>query len=145
MMPQGLRPAGNGFESIISALIILVAVGFLVFIYARTGTGHLGSYPLAIRLPTAAGLDVGKDVRVGGVKIGSVSSLSLDPVNYSAIVEISVRDDLSLPVDSTATVSSTVLGEAYLAIAPGHATRTAGPGAVLGQPPAKAVAHAART
>jgi phospholipid/cholesterol/gamma-HCH transport system substrate-binding protein len=145
VIPQGLRPAGNWFETIISALIIMVAVGFLVFVYARTGTGHLGSYPLAIRLPTAAGLDVGKDVRVGGVKVGSISSLSLDPVHYSAIVEISVRDDLSLPVDSTATVSSTVLGESYLAIAPGHSTRSASPGTVLGQPPAKAVAPAART
>jgi phospholipid/cholesterol/gamma-HCH transport system substrate-binding protein len=144
-MPQGSRPAGTWFETIISALIILVAVGFLVFVYARIGTGHLGSYPLAIRLPTAAGLDVGKDVRVGGVKVGSVSSLSLDPVSYFAIVEITVRDDLSLPVDSTAAISSTVLGEAYLAIAPGHSTLTAGPGAVLGQPPAKAVAPAART
>jgi len=145
VIPQGLRPAGNWFETIISALIILVAVGFLVFVYARTGTGHLGSYPLAIRLQTAAGLDVGKDVRVGGVKVGSVSSLSLDPASYSAIVEISVRDDLSLPVDSTATVSATFLGEAYLAIAPGHSTRAAGPGTVLGKLPAKAVTPAART
>ena len=145
MIPQGLRPAGTWFETVLSTLIILVAVAFLIFVYARTGTGHFGSYPLSLRLPTAAGLDVGKDVRVGGVKVGSVSRLSLDPVNYSAIVEISVRDDLSLPVDSTAAVSSTVLGEVYLVIAPGHSARTAGPGAILGRLPAKAVAPAAGT
>src|SRR6516225_1466066 len=102
MIPQGLRPVGTWFETILSTLIILVAVAFLVFVYASTGTGHFGSYPLALRLPTAAGLDVGRDVRVGGVKVGSISRLSLDPVSYSAIVEIIVRDDLSLPVDSTA-------------------------------------------
>ena len=145
MMPQGLRPAGTWFETIVSALMIFVAVAFLVFTYARTGTGHIGSYPLTVRLPTAAGLDVGKDVRLGGVKVGSVSRLSLDPVSYSAIVEISMRDDLLLPVDLTATVSSTVLGEVYLVITPGHATRTVRPGATLGLLPAKFGAPVAGT
>lgn len=145
MIPQGLRPAGTWFETVLSALMVLVAVAFLVFGYARTGTGHLGSYPLAVRLPTAAGLEVGKDVRVGGVKVGTVSSLSLDPASFSAIVEIGVRDDLPLPVDSTAAVASTVLGEVYLVITPGHAMKIAAPGATIGQIRAKIATPVAGT
>ncbi len=78
MTPQGLQPAGNWFETIVSALVILVALTFLAFMHSRTGTGHFGSYSLTLCLPSAAGLDVGKDVRVDGVKVGSISRLSLD-------------------------------------------------------------------
>jgi phospholipid/cholesterol/gamma-HCH transport system substrate-binding protein len=100
-----VQSVGNWFDTIISAFVIVLALAFLIFLYAQTGTGHFGSYSLTVRLPSAGGLEIGKDVRVGGVKVGSVSRLSLDPKTYSAVVEVSVRDDLLLPMDSTATVS----------------------------------------
>ena len=134
MIPLGLRPAGNLFETIVSALVIVVALAFLAFVYAQTGIGHWGTYPLILRMPSAAGLDAGKDVRVGGVKVGTVSGLSLDPKDYSAVVEINLRDDLALPADSTATVSTTALGDVYLVINPGHAARKVPPGGTLMQP-----------
>ena len=137
-----LARAGNWFETILSALVILVALAFLVFMLARTGTGHLGSYSLALRLPNATGLDIGKDVRVGGMKVGSVSRLSLDR-DYAAVVEVTVRDDLLLPTDSTAAITVTPMGEVYLTINPGHATRRVPPGGTLTAWPAKAVKRAA--
>ncbi|HUE65231.1 MAG TPA: MlaD family protein [Rhizomicrobium sp.] len=145
MMPQGLRPAGNLFETIVSALVILVALAFLVFVYKQTGTGHFGSYSLTLRMPSAAGLDVGKDVRVGGVKVGSISHLSLDRKDFSAIVQFDMRDDLLLPADSTAAITSTPLGDVYLVINPGHAVRKVSPGGVLMQPGARRLAPAAGT
>jgi phospholipid/cholesterol/gamma-HCH transport system substrate-binding protein len=145
MMPQGLRPAGNWFETIVSTLVILAALAFLVFVYAQTGTGHLGSYSLTLRMPTAAGLDVGRDVRVGGVKVGSISRLSLDPRSYSAVVGVDVRDDLLLPTDSTAAITSTPLGDFYLVINPGHAARKIPPGGTLVQPGASPAAPGAGT
>jgi phospholipid/cholesterol/gamma-HCH transport system substrate-binding protein len=126
-----LRSDGNWFETIISALVILVALAFLIFLLERTGTGHLGSYSLTLRMPSAAGLDIGKDVRVAGTKVGTVTRLSLDGRDYSAIVEVSVRDDLFLPVDSTAQVTATTLGDVYLTINPGHAAHNVPPGGLL--------------
>lgn len=140
-----LQAVGNWFDTIISALVILLALAFLIFLYAQTGTGHFGSYSLIVRLPSAGGLEIGKDVRVGGLKVGSVSRLSLDPRTYSAVVEVSVRDDLPLPMDSTATVSSTVMGEVYLVIAPGHAARTVRAGGTLAAPPTTVRAPVAGT
>jgi phospholipid/cholesterol/gamma-HCH transport system substrate-binding protein len=131
-----LRPSGTWFETILSGFVILVAVAFLAFVYVRTGTGHFGSYPLLVRLPSAAGLDVGKDVRVGGVKVGVVSRLTLDPHDYSVIALVSVRDDLHFPIDSVATVGSTIMGEVYLAIVPGHSARNAPSGGTIGEQPA---------
>lgn len=139
------RLAGNWFETITSALVILVALAFLIFMYGRTGTGHFGSYSLTLRMPSAAGLDIGKDVRVGGMKVGSVSHLSLDRKDYSALVEITVRDDLVLPVDSTATITATPLGDVYLTINPGRAARTISSGGMLMTAPARAKASAAGT
>jgi len=128
-----LRP-GNVFETIISSLVIVVAILFVGFIVMRTGTGHLGSYGLRIRLADAGGMKVGGEVRLGGTKIGSVSNLWLDPVDYSAILEVTVRDDLALPVDSMAAISSSALGDQFLAITPGHAAAKLPPGGELGRP-----------
>jgi phospholipid/cholesterol/gamma-HCH transport system substrate-binding protein len=140
---QRLRPAGNLFETVLSALVILVALGFVGFMLRSTGTGHFGSYALTLRLPSATGLDVGKDVRVAGVKVGTVSRLSLGGGDYSARVEITVRDDLFLPADSTAGITVTPLGDVYLTINPGHAVRTIPPGGTLMAMPAKSPARAA--
>jgi len=129
------RTVDNLFETIISALVILIALVFLGYVNLRTSTGHLGSYDLMVRMPNAAGLDVGNDVLVGGVKVGSVIGLSLDPVDYSALIEIRIRDDLSLSVDSTPSVTSSVMGDVSLAIAPGRANRIVEPGGALGRPP----------
>lgn len=118
----------NLFETIISGLVILVAVAFAIFMNTETGTGHLGSYPLTIRMRDAAGLSVGTDVQIGGVKIGSVSALDIDPRTYTAVVTIRIRDDLSLPEDSRAAVASTLMNDTYLAITPGHARRVLAPG-----------------
>ena len=128
-----LRP-GNVFETVISGLVIVVAVLFVGFIVMRTGTGHLGSYDLQVRLADAGGVKVGSDVRLGGTKIGSVLALRLDPADYSAVLDVRVRDDLALPVDSSAGISGSVLGEQFVAITPGHADKKLQTGGELGRP-----------
>ena len=130
--PNVTLKAGNVFETIVSGLVILVAVWFVFFIVTRTGTGHLGSYDLQVRLADAGGVKVGGDVRLDGTKIGSVLSLDLDPKDYSALLRVRVRDDLSLPVDSTASVSGAVLGEQFVSISPGRAEKSVQPGGELG-------------
>jgi phospholipid/cholesterol/gamma-HCH transport system substrate-binding protein len=131
--PNVTLKAGNVFETIVSGLVIVVSVLFVGFIVMRTGTGHLGSYDLQVRLADAGGVKVGSDVRLGGTKIGSVLNLRLDPADYSAVLNVRVRDDLALPVDSTAGISGSVLGEQYVAISPGHAEKKVQPGGELGK------------
>jgi phospholipid/cholesterol/gamma-HCH transport system substrate-binding protein len=125
--------SGGPFENILSALVVAAAVAFLVFMLVRTGTGHLGSYPMTILLPDAAGLKLGTDVRLGGVKVGSVTGLALDS-DYNAVVQVRVRDDLALPVDSSAGLASPVMGDVYLALKPGRAGKTVPAGGELSHP-----------
>jgi phospholipid/cholesterol/gamma-HCH transport system substrate-binding protein len=136
-IPKVSLKGGNVFETLLSAAVVVVAAGFLAFLIMQTGTGHIGSYALRVRMADASGLDVGSDVRLGGTKIGSITSLSLDKGNYTAVVETQIRDDLTLPVDSRASVVTSTLSNPYLSIAPGNAVQKASPNGEIGERPAR--------
>ena len=110
----------NIFETIIGAAVVAVTVAFLAFAYYRTGTGSLSGYELNAKLAKVDGLGVGTDVRLAGIKIGSVTDLTLDPKTYLATVHMSIRDDIKIPADSSVLVTSAgILGSSYLSITPG--------------------------
>jgi len=122
----------NAVETLIGAAVVIVAVGFLVFAYSNTSAGGLGGYPLEARFSSADGIASGTDVRLHGIKIGSVSSVDLDPRTYLAIVHMSVRNDVPIPDDSAIKVTSTgLLGNAYLSIQPGGSPKNLQPGAQI--------------
>src|ERR1019366_436721 len=83
-VPSAALRSHNVFETIVSALVIVVALAFLVFFYASTGTGRFRSYVLSARMADASGLDLNADVRVGGIKVGSVTGLTVMPKTYLA-------------------------------------------------------------
>jgi phospholipid/cholesterol/gamma-HCH transport system substrate-binding protein len=110
----------NIAETIIGALVIAVAVGFLAFIATRTGSGSLSGYELNARLPKVDGLGIGTDVRLSGIKIGTVRDLVLDPKTYLVTVHMNIREDIKIPADSSVLVTSAgFLGSQYLSITPG--------------------------
>jgi len=123
---------GNVSETLIGAIVVAVAIGFIIFAYMRTGTGSLSGYELLARLPQVDGLGVGTDVRLAGIKIGSISDLTLDPKTYMATVHISIREDIKIPTDSSLKVTSAgILGSSYLAITPGGDEAVMKPGAIF--------------
>ena len=110
----------NIAETLIGAGVVAVAVAFLIFAYYRTGSGSLSGYEINAKLPKADGLSVGTDVRLAGIKIGTVSDLTLDPKTYLVTVHMNIRDDIKLPVDSSVLVTQAgFLGGQYLSITPG--------------------------
>src|SRR5436853_6885215 len=94
------------FETIMGAIVILIAAGFLYFAYTSNSAGSLGGYDLRARFASADGIATGIDVRLHGIKIGSVSSLNLDPKSYAAVVHVSIRSDAKIPEDSSIKVTS---------------------------------------
>jgi phospholipid/cholesterol/gamma-HCH transport system substrate-binding protein len=116
-------------ETIIGAIVVAVAVLFVVFAYMRTGSGSLSGYEIQARLPRVDGLGIGTDVRLSGIKIGSISDLTLDPKNYLVTVHMNIRDDVKVPTDSSILVTSAgLLGSSYLSINPGGDTKDLVPG-----------------
>jgi phospholipid/cholesterol/gamma-HCH transport system substrate-binding protein len=110
----------NISETVIGAVVVAIAVLFIAFIYTRTGSGGLSGYEIQARLARVDGLGVGTDVRLAGIKIGTVSDLTLDPKTYLVTVHMNVRNDVKIPVDSSLMVTSSgLLGSSYISITPG--------------------------
>ncbi len=122
----------NVAEVLIGAIVIAVAVVFLAFAYMRTGSGSLSGYEIQARLAKVDGLGIGTDVRISGIKVGSISDLTLDPTNYLVTVHMNIRDDIKIPTDSSVLVTSSgILGSSYLSITPGGDEKVLGDGGMI--------------
>jgi phospholipid/cholesterol/gamma-HCH transport system substrate-binding protein len=122
--------AENLSEVIAGAAVLAAAVGFLVYAGQSTGfAGSAASYPLTASFRSVDGVTVGTDVRLAGVKVGTVTALNLNPQTFFADATISVRNDVLLPEDSTILVSSEgLLGGNYIELQPGGSLENLGPG-----------------
>ena len=131
MSAKGVQQ-NNIAETLLGAVVVAVALGFLAFTYMRTGSGSLSGYEVLARLPKVDGLGIGTDVRVSGIKVGSVSDLVLDPNNYLVTVHMHVRSDIKLPTDSSMMITSSgILGSSYLSITPGGDDKMIAPGGYI--------------
>ena len=120
MSAQGVARNSTIFETLIGASVVAVASVFLALAYYRTGSGSLSGYEIDAKLPKVDGLAIGTDVRLAGIKIGTVSDLTLDPRTYLVTVHMDIRKDIKLPVDSSILVTqSGFLGGQYLSVTPG--------------------------
>lgn len=123
----------NSFEILLSAAVIIVATGFFLFAYRSTGGASLSDYEFTIRLQRADGLKAGSDVRIGGVKVGDISSLTLE--RYTPVAHVRLHDEVKVPKDSRLSISSDGLTPgSYLVISPGRSSEMLPPGAVLTAP-----------
>lgn len=113
--------AQNPVEVAVGGIVLAVAAGFLLYAGQVTGFGDgRGGYELTASFRSAEGLAVGSDVRLAGVRIGSVTALALDPASFRAEARFTVRDGLALPEDSLAAVASEgLMGGTFLEIVPG--------------------------
>ena len=108
-------------EAIVGLLVVILAVWFVIFAWDRTGGGEKsGSTHISAIFPNASGVTAGTDVRVAGLKIGSVTHLSLDPQSYQVKVDIALDPTAKLPADSSASITSEgLLGSTFIAMNPG--------------------------
>ena len=112
--------SNNTVETLIGAVVVAVAAVFLFFAYTSTGSGSVSGYEVKASFSSADGITPGTDVRLHGIKIGTVTTLSLDPKTYYAIVHMNIANEYRLPDDSSVKVTSSgLLGNPYLAVQPG--------------------------
>lgn len=110
-------------EAIVGLLVVILAAWFIVFAWDRTGGGaKAGAIKINAIFPNASGVSDGTDVRVAGMKVGSVTGLSLDPQSYQVKVAIALDPSVKLPADSSAAITSEgLLGSTFIAFTPGGA------------------------
>jgi phospholipid/cholesterol/gamma-HCH transport system substrate-binding protein len=119
----------NIIETVLGAIVLLVAGAFLAYGSSATQAGDIEGYEIHINFNEIGALKTGSDVRIGGVKIGTVKDVELNPATYQAKVTASIEDDVKIPADTAARVSSEgLMGGAYLALDPGGDEENLRPG-----------------
>ncbi len=112
--------ARNVIETVMGAVVLIVAAGFLSFAYNQSSVKHIDGYSVRALFTDITGIAVGSDVRVGGMKVGVVQSMELDPKTYQAGAVLQIKDGVSLPKDTSAAIVSTVLiGDKFIKLDPG--------------------------
>ncbi len=122
--------ANSAAEAVIGAVVLAAALGFAVYAGQTRGLSVTGgSYPLTAKFRSAEGISVGTDVRLAGIKIGSVTHLELDPASFEAKATFAVQDTLKLPDDSDVKISSeSLLGGNFVELTPGGSETNFAPG-----------------
>jgi phospholipid/cholesterol/gamma-HCH transport system substrate-binding protein len=111
----------NRLEIAVGGVVLALAVGFAAFLAQSTGlSGSSSSYPISASFRSAEGISVGTDIRLAGVKIGTISDLKLNSETYRAESILSVRNDVRIPDDSALAVASVgLLGGSFVEVIPG--------------------------
>lgn len=110
----------NTVETLMGAVVLFVAGFFFIFAYQNSGSKVIDSAVYSAAFDRVDGIVVGSDVRMSGVKVGTISTLIIDPQTYLAKISFTIDKTLKLPKDSSAeVVSDGLLGGKYLAIVPG--------------------------
>ena len=114
--------AERATEVIVGGAVLAVAAAFLVYAGQVSGVtgggGALAEYNASFR--SVEGVSVGTDVRMAGVKVGTVTGLQLDPTTFRAETVFTVDDSIRLPQDTAVAISSEgLLGGNFLEIVPG--------------------------
>ncbi|SNS37682.1 phospholipid/cholesterol/gamma-HCH transport system substrate-binding protein [Sphingomonas laterariae] len=111
----------NVGEALVGLVVVALAAWFVLFAWNRTGGGaRAGATRVVAMFPNAAGVDVGTDVRVAGLKVGTVAEQHLDSQTYQVAVTLAIDPAVKVPNDSSAAITSEgLLGGTFIALLPG--------------------------
>ena len=122
----------NTLETVMGAIVLLAAAGFVMLAYEAADVKGNGGYEIAAEFGSTGGLSVGDDVRISGIKVGQITAQQLDPITYVAKVSMAIEPTIKIPSDSSARITAaSLLGGNYLELMPGAATDTLGAGGVI--------------
>ena len=110
----------NLFEVIVGTFVLLCAVFFLAFSFQKADLSTSNSYQITAEFDNIGDIGNGDDVKISGVKVGTIDNQNLTPNNYRAKLTLNIDDGIKLPTDSSAKiVSAGLLGRKFIAIEPG--------------------------
>jgi phospholipid/cholesterol/gamma-HCH transport system substrate-binding protein len=108
-------------EVLVGGGVLAAALAFGIYAVQSTGFS-LGTegYTLTASFRSLEGVSVGTDVRLAGVKVGTVTAMELNPETYRADTIVTIRDGIQIPDDSAIIVASEgLLGGNFVEISPG--------------------------
>ncbi|HVC56450.1 MAG TPA: outer membrane lipid asymmetry maintenance protein MlaD [Stellaceae bacterium] len=115
----------NIIEAVMGAVVLVIAALFLVFAYRTSQLREVAGYTVSADFERVDGVRPGGDVRISGIKVGSILSENLDPKTFLADVRMSIDPSIKLPDDTVAEiVSAGLLGDKYMSLVPGGSDKT---------------------
>lgn len=123
----------NLLESLIGFVVVLIAIIFFIYSYSMMGNKNSSkTYEITAVFNEVSGLMSGSDVRLSGIKIGSVRSQTLNADTFDAVVSMQINNDIKIPTDSSAKISAEgLLGGNYISIEPGGSDEILSDGDVI--------------
>ncbi|WP_421708081.1 outer membrane lipid asymmetry maintenance protein MlaD [Algihabitans sp.] len=119
----------NIIETVMGGVVLVIAAAFVAFAFNASGLRTVGGYSVSAVFDDASGISPGADVRMSGVKVGTVTAQELDPNTFFAEVTLSIEDRIQLPDDTSARiVPEGLLGGNYIELQPGGALENLQPG-----------------
>jgi len=119
----------NVIETVMGGVVLLVAAGFVYLVFQSGSVGNGSGYLVTAEFDNASGLTTGGEVRMSGVKVGTVVDQRLDPDTFFAVVTFNIVDTIKLPTDTSARIlADGLLGSNFVALEPGGEEETIAPG-----------------
>ena len=112
----------NIFEALVGFIVLFIAIFVVIYAYRVSDKLDIAtnSYQLIARFNNINGINIGSDIKVAGVKIGTVEDIKLDNENFIAVAKLSFISSIKIPSDSSISiVTSGLFGGKYLELQPG--------------------------
>ena len=118
-------------EILLGAVVLLMAIGFLT-VGMQSINNQKDGYNISLIFGSTAGLKNGDNVKISGINVGKITKLELNPQDYNAKVDIIIDNDIKIPDDSSAKItSSSLLGGNFLDIVPGSSAQNLRPSDII--------------
>ena len=118
-------------EILLGAVVLFMAIGFLA-LGMQSVNNQKDGYNVSLIFGSTAGLKNGDDVKISGINVGKITKLELNPEDYNAKVYIIINNDIKIPDDSSAKItSSSLLGGNFLDIVPGSSEQNLNPSDII--------------
>jgi len=122
----------NLVETVLGGVVLVIAVMFVLFVMRTANVEKVSGYEISASFLKVGGLSEGSDVRINGIKVGTVTSSTLDLETYDAVVIMSIDRSVKIPEDTEASVGSLgILGGKYLRLEPGASKKFVEAGGTL--------------
>ena len=106
-------------ETVAGLIVIIIAISFVYFSLSKVSFDSKGKVIFA-EFGDVGGIKIGDDVKISGITIGEVTDNKLDQESYLAKTRLSIMEDILLPEDTIARISSSsLLGGQYVELIPG--------------------------
>ena len=124
----------NPVETILGFGVLIFALVFLFFASSRVDTKQVDGYTVSANFLKIGGLEVGSDVRISGIKVGTVMATQLNKDNYTADVFLNIDSTIKLPIDTIASIADVgIMGDKYVRLEPGKSQAVLNPGDKISQ------------